>query len=299
VSAVAEKPAKKLTKQQKHDEWLAQRQKCITATRIAGIMDLHPYITAHGVWLDMKGLQEIEVNLPMQIGLELEPIVARLFRQRTGKKLRKGEFTRHPKVEYFACTPDYEVIGEDALLECKTAGFFSGQNFGLGGSDEIPDQYVCQTQWQLAITGKSVCYLAVLIDNSRFEIFKITRDEEFIKMLGSRAQKFYVEHFLADEPPELSGHEPDSRWVKNTYTYDNGGMVNTDEAHDALAVELVKTDLPELARLELEVERKKNILKGFMGEASILETSAGNFSWKRSEKTQRRTFLTPYKAGKS
>jgi predicted phage-related endonuclease len=247
----------------------------------------------------MKGLYEPEMNLQMKVGTHLEPIVARLFREQTGFKLKKADFVRHPVVSYFGCTPDYEIIGQNALLECKTAGYFSGQNFGAGGSDQIPDQYVIQCQWQLAITGKELCYLAVLIDNSRFEIFKISRDEELIKMLGIRAKEFYHNHFLADEPPLLSGRDPDSQWVKREFSYDNGGMTNTDEAHDEIAVQLIKEDLPELDRLTVEVERKKNLLKGFMGEASILESSVGNFSWKFSEKSNRRTFLTPYKTNKA
>jgi len=246
----------------------------------------------------MKGLYTPEVNLPMQIGNHLEPIVARLFRERTKKKLKKSEFTTHPNVSYFGATPDYEVIGEDALLECKTAGFFSGQNFGLGGSDEVPDQYVIQCQWQLAITGKALCYLAVLIDNSRFEIFKIVRDEDLINMLGTRAKAFYKDYYLADVPPPLSGYEPDSRWVKTQYSYDNGGKTNTDEEHDAIAAQLIREALPALDKAELEVDRLKNILKGFMGHASVLETCVNDFTWK-ADKNGKRSFRVPYKSAKA
>lgn len=277
-----------------HDE----RKTFIGASEIAAVCGVHPYATPFTVWCEKRGLTEPKDQTePMYWGNRLESEVAKEFTRRTKIKLVKGKTCRHEKFPYFAATPDFELVGMNGLLECKIAGHFSGKNFGENGSDEVPQQYVMQCMWQIYICQKEFCYLAVLIENREYRIFRITRDDELIDSMKRIAYKFWNENVLTGDPPPFTGHEPDVEALKRLYTFDNGGRTNTDEEHDEIAIDLGKV-LQQKAEIDIECERLKNILKGFMGEASILESSAGDFTWITNAKGVR-TFRTPFKTGRA
>ena len=263
------------------EAWLEARSKCITATDVSAIVGLHPYKTAHEVYLEKTGQRsETEPNAAMQTGTDLEPYIAAVYRQRFQVETERADFTTHPEHPELGCTPDY-YIGADTVLEIKWCGQHAAQNFGDEGTDDVPAHYLCQVNWQCFITGRSKWVLYVL-GPWGFRKYEGKHNQEFTRRLSFAALKFWGEYILGENPPPLSGHAPDSAYVNAKAPLDDGSIV---QASNDLEIEIAElgNNLERLAALELEIEGAKNRIKDFMGEASILKSDSGQFTWKKSK----------------
>lgn len=274
-------------------KWVDERSTYLGGTDIAAILGIHPYKTARGVYLDKKGIgKPVELNEAMVHGQNLEPYVADLYKRLTKRKLRKSRLYRVKHVPYLACNPDYEVMKEKRLLECKTAGFFAGQIFGEQG-DAVPDQYLVQCMWQLAVTGREIVDLAVLIGGQDFRIYTIERDEEMISHLLSEASEWWNTYILADCPPPITGAEPDCQIVKDAYPQDNGDSIYATPDIETKVARLVKVMAAE-KKVDEEKSRLQNEIKEYMGEVGTLDSELGTLTWK-TNKNGSRTFKTNFK----
>lgn len=277
-------------------DWVDERCTYLGATDVAAIMRLHPYITPLNVYQDKKGLApQLAMNQAMVHGQNLELYVARLYSKCTGRKLHKSKLYRDKRFPHFACNPDYEIRGERPLrlLECKTAGYWGGQIFGEQG-DAVPDQYLIQCMWQLAITGRQVCNLGVLIGGQDFRIYTIERDEDVIRELRAKADEWWQTYILSDCPPPLTGDKPDTQWVKDEYPSSvDGNVLYAPPVIDDMCIEL-RTVREGVKALSSEQARLENEIKHYMKEAAVLESSAGQITWK-SSKSGSRSFCCKFK----
>ena len=265
--------------------WLAERNPCITATRIAAIVGLHPWETQRTVFEQITGrATEKPVTESMEMGTELEPFIAAMFAKRRGLAIGTGlvanGFTiwKHPANARHAATPDY-LLGDDELVECKWAGVNAAFAFGKEQTDEAPAHYLIQCQWQLYVTGRKVCWLAVLTPYG-LRVFRVEADPETHRRLAFHADKFLGEYIDADFPPPLSGNDPDTEWVKKKFPQDNGSVVAATSEVEEWVADLGHKKT-EAKKLDGEIACLENRIKEFMGEASVMTTDEGAFTYKK------------------
>lgn len=307
------------------EQWLEERESCITASRIAALVGLNPWETPRTVYEQMKGLSAPkEQTEAMEMGTDLEPFIAAMFAKRNGlqigTELVANGFAlwHHPDNPRFAATPDY-LLGEDALVECKWAGVNTAGSFGKEASDEAPAHYLLQCQWQMFVTGRKLCHLAVLTPWG-FRSYKLESDPETQRRLAFHAAKFLGEYIDSDCPPPLTGHNPDTEWVKQKFPEDSGSVIRATDSIEEKIAELGHLKL-ELKSLELKSSELENQIKEFMADASILESDEGRFTYKSqtresidskrlrsdypeaaeacSKTTSFRVFRTPWKSEKA
>jgi len=171
----------------------AERVNYIGASDAAAVLGLSRWSTPLEVWgLKTGNLQpkDLSDKLSVELGNELEDVVARLFTKRTGKKVyRVNETVYHKEYPFIAANLDRRVVGEDAVLEIKTSGAWAAKSWE---GEEIPQEVVIQVMHQLAVTGKRFGYAACLIGgNMDFHIKTVERDEEAIKQIISREVDFW------------------------------------------------------------------------------------------------------------
>jgi predicted phage-related endonuclease len=131
-----------------------------------------------------------------------EETVAREYAKAKGCKVKKVTNTLyHKKYPFILCHLDRKVVGIRKILECKFASPFS-KEWGESGSDIVPLSYIVQVQQQLAVTEYELADLAVLIGGYDFRIYPINRDEEIINKIITEVKNFWVNHVLADIPPQ-------------------------------------------------------------------------------------------------
>lgn len=231
------KPALKLVKTQdlSRDDWLAVRRTGIGGSDAAAAVGLNPYMSALELWLDKTGRAEglprpdpADTTSPTYWGTLLEPIVAAVYTQQTGNKVRKvNAVLRHSSIPWMLANIDREVVGvpDVQILECKTAGEFGARLWREG----VPEYVQIQVQHQLAVTGKSAAHVAVLLCGQVLEVHRIDRDDALIGRLIELEARFwrFVE---TDTPPPADGSESADRALRHLYP-GNGETIDFSDDH--------------------------------------------------------------------
>lgn len=132
--------------------WLKERQTGLGATDVAAIAGVG-FRTPEEVYTEKTSdLVTDAPPSPLQMmGLALEPINAALYHQRTGRTLIAPGLIRSPADPWVLATLDRATTDAGAdygrPVELKYTAFY-GDDWGVEGTDEIPDGYVVQLLWQ-------------------------------------------------------------------------------------------------------------------------------------------------------
>lgn len=286
----ARKPALKLvkTRELSRDDWLAVRRTGIGGSDAAAAVGLNPYLSALELWLDKTGRagglprpDPTDTTSPTYWGTLLEPIVAAVYTQQTGNKVRKvNAVLRHATVPFMLANIDREVVGapDAQILECKTAGEFGSRLW----RDGVPEYVQLQVQHQLAVTDKTAAHVAVLLCGQALEVHRIERDDALIGKLIELEARFwrFVE---TDTPPPPDGSESADRALRHLYP-GNGATIDfvDDRRLSSVFADLVTVRAEIESRQLLEAELKQTI-QAAMGEATRALFDTGSVSFKRSK----------------
>ena len=248
------------------EEWLRERQKGIGGSDASAILGFNPWKSPFELYIEKTSdqVQKID-NEAIHWGNVLEDVVAEEFTRRAGKKVRRrNQMFVHPEHDFMIANIDRDVVGERALLECKTTNAFAADQWE---GDQIPPAYMCQVQHYMAVLDYEKAYIAVLIGGQKFVWKEIKRDDEFIELMIEHEKNFWENHVLAGVPPEIDGSKSASELLNAMYPEDNGEtiMLESDKAEALIeAIESLKVDIKEKQDLRKKYE---NQLKLMIGEA--------------------------------
>src|SRR5690625_4465351 len=248
-------------------EWLQERKKGLGGSDASAILGFSPWKSAFELYIEKTSdtVQEID-NEAIHWGNVLEDVVAEEFSRRTGKKVRRrNQMFVHPEHEFMIANIDRDVVGERALLECKTTNAFAADQWE---GDQIPPAYMCQLQHYMAVLDYEKAYIAVLIGGQKYVWKEIARDDEFIELMIQHEKDFWENHVLAGVPPEIDGSKSASELLNQMYPEDNGETISLDKDAETLieAIESIKAEVKEKRDLKKEYEIK---LKLMIGEARM------------------------------
>ena len=266
-------------KRENREEWLELRKKYIGGADAASVCGLNDYQSPYALWCEKTGVTPpFEGNLRTRIGTEMEPIIARLFEEETGKKVRNCNFSLvNDKYPWAMADVDRMVVGEDSLLEIKSTSALNLKHYKNG---DYPARFYCQVQHYLAVTGKQKAYLAVLIGNSDFKIFEIERDEDEIAALMGLEKQFYEYMVSKQEPPAIAA---DVESLDLTYPVSNGGSI---ELFGQKPIMKQWLDLKaEIAGMQEKMDGIAAALKQDMGEAEIGTDGEYIATWQNRKRT--------------
>lgn len=260
------------------EEWLQIRKNYIGGSDAGAIIGMNPYSSAFSVWAEKAGkLPEFGGNISTRTGTLLEELVAKLFTEETGKTVQRLNFTLVNSAYPFACANiDREIIGEDAILECKTTTSYV--NIAKFRTGEYPEQWYAQMTHYLAVTGAKKAYLAVLSECRDFRIFELERDEDEIKALMEEEAKFWNEYVLRSSPPPTDGHSATGEAIKKLFDTEDGDSADLPEFEDAL--ERRKTLNEQIKKIKNEIDGIDNSIKTAMGSTSRGICGRFTVSWK-------------------
>lgn len=207
----------KNTLEMTRQEWLQERTKGIGGSDASIILGLNKYKTPFELWLEKTGQTQVEESQAeaAYFGNLLEEVVAKEFETRSGKKVRRNNFMlQHPEYDFITANIDRKVVGEDALLECKTASAYLAKDWE---SEEVPAPYLVQVQHYLGVLGYEKAYIAVLIGGQKFVWKEVERDDELIQMIFDAEVHFWNHHVLGNVPPALDGSSAAEKFLKERY----------------------------------------------------------------------------------
>lgn len=275
----------KNTLEMTRQEWLWNRKKGLGGSDASAILGFNPWKSAFELYIDKTSdhVEEID-NEAIHWGNVLEDVVAQEFTRRTGKKVRRRNQTfKHPEHPFMIANIDRDVVGEDALLECKTTNAF---NSDAWEGEQIPPAYMCQVQHYMAVLDYEKAYIAVLIGGQKFVWKEIERDDEFIELMIEQEKQFWNEHVLKEVPPAIDGSPSASELLNKMYPEDNGEtiMLQSDDVEALIeAIDSIKSEVKEKQSLQKEYENK---LKLMIGEATTGVTPRFEVNLKKVEQNR-------------
>ncbi|PKE16418.1 YqaJ viral recombinase family protein [Macrococcoides caseolyticum] len=267
------------TKDMTHEEWLKARQAGVGGSDAGTILGVNKWKSKTQLFFEKVNpeLKQQVDNEFIYWGNVLEDVVAKEFETRTGKKVRKNnKMLRHPEHEFMLANLDRVIVGEKALLECKTT---SQYNIDQWKDDEIPASYLCQIQHYMAVTGYEKAYIAVLCGGNQFIWKEVPRDDELIEIIINAEKDFWYNNVLAGVIPEIDGSDATKDFLNHMYKdIDETEVQLSDDVETLLtALEQVKQEEKELKELKTQYENK---IKHILGNNLAGKTSGYQVTWK-------------------
>ena len=262
-------------------EWLRERKNYLGGTDLAAICGLNPYRTALDVYLDKTSADITEETSPaMRWGNLLEDAVAKAYSEDTGQTIEIEPNTiYHPEHKFLGANIDRWVGDKEYVLECKTAGFNRGKEWGDLGTDQIPESYLVQVAYYGAICDVPKVDIAVLIGGQDFRIYTYNRDKNLEEKLIKIGVNFWHNHIEKRIPPRCVN------------TRDTFNLFPQSHHHEIVAESNIMQKLEELKaakeeenKIQSVIEKLKTDIQEFMRDYDVLIDNNGNViaTWKNT-----------------
>lgn len=218
----------------------ALRRTGIGASEIAALAGLSRYARPIDVYASkVFGQEEID-SYQADLGTELEAPIARIWAQRHGKHLALVDTLQHRTCPLAIATPDRAIYDDpvlrgdgrkkrmdvrDALglLQIKSSSWRMRQNWGEDGTDNVPDDYHAQCQWEAAVAGLAEVTLAVDFDKTKLHEYKIIADPNVFEALYGIAEKFWKDHVECRKPPPPDASPAYDDFLSRVYPKEGDG----------------------------------------------------------------------------
>lgn len=251
---------------------LKQRLNYITGSDAAIICGVSPWGNIIDLWRQKLRLAEQEdiSHVPaVKAGNYLEPVIRKWFSDETLKPVCEiKEMLIHKDIPYMAGNIDGKIIGENAILECKTTSRDDG--WGADGENRIPDYYLCQVAHYAAVCDVDRAYVAVLIRGSDFRWYAYERNQKLEELIIKKEKAFW-ECVKTETPPEPRT-ENEVISLYNQATDENPLIADNTIEHKIHQIQLVKTRIKEYEEEEAELI---STIKAYMKNHNILHGSNG------------------------
>lgn len=257
---------------------LRERNSGLGASDAPVALGLSEWRTPFELWLEKVGRgQPFEETMPVQVGKALEPVILSAFMQKTGLVVSDAQRQIvDPANPWRWVTLDGRV-SDGALLEAKAISWTPDQ-WGEPGTDQVPMPYVVQAQHGMACTGAVLCYVPVLFEAKRFEIYKVQRDEALIAAITEREREFWRRVIENDPPPIVNTTDARLKYERSAETT----VEATPEVREMIATILQQAEALEAAELQHDV-MKAQVME-YMGESAILSYNGSTLATWRTAK---------------
>lgn len=256
------------------------RNTYIGGSDCAGVLGLSRWNTPLQVWAEKTGQvlpKDISDKVAVKLGNKLEGTVAELFMEETGKKVQRvNETIFHQKYDFLGANLDRRIVGEDAILECKTCSAWKAKEWE---GQEIPQEYILQCYHYLAITGKQKCYIAVLIGNQDFKWKEIKRDDKLILDIIKKEVHFW-ENFVVPKVMPFTIKSSDSEILSELFQdVKEDSQIELDDKARAI-LENIESMKQDKFSLEKQIEQQENEIKALLKENQSAICGDYSITWK-------------------
>jgi len=281
-----------LTKKQ-----IEMRRTGIGASEIAALAGLSRWATPVDIYAAKVLPTKDDPTLVMELGNLLEEPISRVYAKRTGAFLHRCTTLRHPKHSVALATPDRLVFRQrvlkaqalpqaaERLLQVKTAGWRSRPDWGPEGTDQVPEDYLAQVQWEMGVTGQRVCDVALLIERDDFRIYTVPFNERLFGGLLEIAERFWVDHVQARKPPPPDASEAYAEFLKRAHPREAEAakMILEPPPEIIDAAERLRVAEADEAAAKERADLAKNEIRSFIGDNLGVVGPFGTITWKANK----------------
>lgn len=263
-----------------------ERINYIGSSDAAGVVGASPYSSPLKIWAIKTGQlpeEDISQKLKVKVGTKIEAVIADLFEEQTGKKVRRvNETIFHPKYPFLAANIDRRIVGENTILEIKSTSSYLKDRWE---DDQIPGDALIQVYHQLMVTGMRKAVICALIGNGDDLIIKeVTRDEEALGNLEKRLVDFWENYVAKGVMPKLITKTDDDTLIKLFPQAIVGKEVLLPSEADKI-IENLKAFKEDKKNLDGLIDQSENSLKAMIKENEIGLTPLNQVFWKNSQRS--------------
>lgn len=184
------------------EEWLANRQRGIGGSDLAGIAGVSQYKTPLGIFLDKTEPYVEQRSEAADWGHRLEPFVADQVETEIGQAINEPRvLVQHPEHEFMLANIDR--VTTDALVEIKTRRTDRKWK-DADGLDIVPVDTELQVRHYLACTGFDVGIVGTLFFGQELRLYRVERDLEIEQGIIELEADFW-QRVLDKAPPAAQG----------------------------------------------------------------------------------------------
>ncbi|MDR2485547.1 MAG: YqaJ viral recombinase family protein [Treponema sp.] len=293
-----------------NSEWLERRRSFIGGSDTGAVMGLSRYGSPLTVYLEKKGMAQIEENDAMLRGSIMEPYIRQLTQKEfPNMEIEEAAFIFQSKVNLFmgANVDGFIFIDAEQQKELPlSADHITNKCIGLGiheiktsqdgygfSEDEIPDAYYAQVQHYLAVLDLPWAILTVyIISKNKIRHYPIMRDDTFITRLIAAEKDFYDNYLVPGVMPAAMGLDAEEDLITGMFQGGQSTLVLGD-AEKRLCADYVEFK----ASIKVMEEKTKaiaNDLKALLiqkaqpGQEMKISAIAGSYSisWSRYNMTR-------------
>jgi len=177
------------------------RKQHLGSSDVAAILGVDPWRNAYDVWLEKTGrVEDSKETEVMYAGTMFEDGILKYAEGQLGKLIRN----QYRSAIGFPIAANIDAIVKESgePVEAKTAGLFGPvtEEWGDGGTDQIPDRVIIQVHVHMLCTDKDICHIPAFIGGKGFNMFMVKKDDEIMNIIMDQSIEFwgYVEN---DCPP--------------------------------------------------------------------------------------------------
>lgn len=265
------------------EEQLKLRKQGIGGSEIAAIVGLNPFSGPLEVYLAKTEGRAFEGNFHTERGTFLEDGAARWWAHRNGATMREVGTIQHPDAPIVMCTPDRLAKlpdGSELDVSVKVPSRRSEEHWGENGTDDVPEQYLVQLQWELFILAKleGITRGVIVAPFDDLAAYPVAADLELQGMLVSAAEKFWMDHVEKRVPPPVDGSDFSSEWLQKRFPRVTRDVVQAPSEAETIARELARTKAA-FRGLCARKDELENQLCELIGEAQGIEGRGWRATW--------------------
>jgi putative phage-type endonuclease len=200
---------------QRTPEWLDARLEGIGASEAAAAIGVSEWQSQLSKWAEKLRLVPPQPpNLVMEIGQELEPLIARKYTELTGIKIRRAlQLRQHRTHGFMLASLDRRAGRRPVELKYSTRAV----GYGEPGTDEVPDDVLAQVLHQLIVLDETEGEVALLKPGAETVlVYRITLTVEAAAAIVEREGEFW-DHVQSRTEPPLDGSASTHRALAAMY----------------------------------------------------------------------------------
>jgi putative phage-type endonuclease len=276
------------------EAWLEARKAGIGASDVPVVLGLSPFKSRNQLYLEKCGMDDSpdEMSEPMKMGLRLEPVIAEIYEEETGRNTwGGGQLLRSTRNENMMCTLDRLTRKRPGAmpipLQIKLSGWMAKW------SDGLPEDVHAQIQSEMFVYGADECSLVVLLNGTRMYWDDFRAEPEFMSDLVLPAVNEFMENVRNKTiPVEIDGSDECRKFLTKLYGEDEEAVANL--GGEFVSYDEEREEIKEKQKaLKEAYEAHGNRFREAIGAATLAFLPNGvSYTWKQER--QRKAVYCPH-----
>jgi predicted phage-related endonuclease len=191
-------------------ELAIDRRQFLGGSDISAALGISPWQTPYQLYCEKTSETPLEIDPKRQAifdrGKRLEPFIVEWARQDLDLHIvQKNARYTDPVLRFLSCEVDFEheFSGSIENADAKSVHPSKSKEWGLPGTDEIPDHYTAQFLFGQMVTGRDSTLCMAMFGIDKLEPYRVRRNEEVIVWMRVQAEIFW-ERVQKRTPPEIT-----------------------------------------------------------------------------------------------